>query len=105
MRRKLARRSGETLIETLVSVLIVTLASIVLVQAVLTSVQIGSSSGSADKAFSSALTAAEEQKSPAGSGTVTLSKDGTVYDSAKVQYYGAGSGGKALTSYSAGGAS
>lgn len=102
--RKLKNRSGETLIETLVSILIVTLASVVLVQMVITSVQISSKSGSADKDFSAALTAAEEESTKIGQGTVTITGNGNTY-SASVNYYGGGSGSKALTSYSAGEAS
>jgi type II secretory pathway pseudopilin PulG len=103
--RKLKNRSGETLIETLVAILIVSLASVVLVQTVITSAQMSSSSGSADKKFSEALAAAETQSST-GSGTVTVTKDGAGESfSVPVNIYGGGSGDKTLTSYSAGGAS
>jgi type II secretory pathway pseudopilin PulG len=104
--RKLKNRSGETLIETLVAILIVSLASVVLVQTVITSAQMSSRSGSADKKFSEALAAAETQSSSTGSGTVTVTKDGAGESfSVPVNIYGGGSGDKTLTSYSAGGAS
>lgn len=102
--RKLKNRSGETLIETLVSILIVTLASVVLVQTVIASVDIGSKSRGADRSFSSALASAEGESAKTGQGTVTISGNGKSY-SAAVNYYAGGSGSRTLASYSAGGAS
>lgn len=101
--RKLKNRSGETLVETLISVLIVTLASVVLVQTVISSVGIGSKSRGADREFSSALASAEGESAQTGQGTVTISGNGKSY-SAAVNYYGGGSGSRALTSYSPGSA-
>lgn len=100
--RKLKNCSGETLIETLVSILIVTLASVVLVQMVITGCQIGMESGKADKTFSSALTAAEGESTSKGNGTVTISGTNGEY-TVPVEYYGGGTGNHSLTSYSAGG--
>jgi type II secretory pathway component PulJ len=102
--RKLKKRAGETLIETLAAILIVSLASVVLVQTVITSAQIGAKSGGADKRFSEALTAAEKADAPKGSGTVTIAGEGNSV-SATVNFYGGGSGNQSLTSYYAGGAS
>ncbi len=101
--RKLKNCAGETLIETLISILIVTLASVVLVQMVITGCQIDVESGKADKMFSSALAAAEGEKTSRGSGTVTIGGADGEY-TVPVEYYGGGTGDRSLTSYSAGSA-
>ena len=101
--RKLRNCAGETLIETLVSILIVTLASVVLVQMVVTGCQIDTESGKADKMFSSLLAEAEGEETSKGSGTVTISGTNGEY-TVPVKYYGGGTGDRMLTSYSAGGA-
>lgn len=69
--------SGETLIETLAALLLVTLSSVLLLQMTITSGKISARTRARDSAYRAALAAAEEQSSPVSTGTVQV--DGRAY--------------------------
>ena len=92
--RKLKKSSGETLVETLVAILIVTLSSLLFLQMTMTSLNISGEAKKMDTDYQASLSAAEEQKTKIATGTITVS--GRDYS---VTYYGTGETG-ALTAYS-----
>ena len=95
--RKLRGTSGETLVETLVAILIVTLSSLLFLQMTMASVKISGEAKEMDTEYQTALSAAEEQKTALSTGTITVGEREYA-----VTYYGTGETG-ALASYSAGG--
>lgn len=91
MRRKRGQ-AGETLVETLVALLIVTLASLLFLQVTTASSQICEKTANADSGYEKALADVEEQS---GSGTPgSIAVGGRSY---VVRYYNSGG----LTAYSA----
>lgn len=85
---------GETLVETMVAILIVTLSSLLFLRLTLTSGKLNQTAQQSDRSDSSQLTAAEEGGGDQ-LGTVAVAADGRTY-TYSVTYTG---GGKALTSY------
>lgn len=101
---KLQSRRGETLVETLAAILIVSLASVVLLTMAVTTVRVTRAAREADRAFQAEVEAAEAQRSAAGTGTVTVRvKGGPAYTYEVTRYRAAGGTGEAppLTSYTA----
>ena len=94
--RKLRETSGETLVETLVAILIVTLSSLLFLHMTMASVKISGEAKMMDSQYQTALSAAEEQKTKVSAGTITVG--GRDYS---VTYYGTGES-DALASYSTG---
>ncbi|MCI2057282.1 MAG: hypothetical protein LKJ86_09085 [Oscillibacter sp.] len=101
--KKLKSSRGETLVETLVAILTVTLASLLFLQMTNSAASINRSTAAADETFQADLSAAEIQSGAASSGTVTLQNGAASY-SYGVDVYTSSDGN--LTSYAAeGGAS
>lgn len=99
--KKLRCASGETLVETLAAILIVTLASLLFLQMTMASVRINRDARQMDADYQAALAAAEDQRERTADspGTATLSgseTEGTEW-SYSIDYYGGGN----LTSYAA----
>lgn len=104
MGKKWSDERGETLVEVMASILIMTLAVLLLFSAVMTSIRINKSAQDLDKKFYAALNAAEEQKQgtevtdntivPAGS-KVKVGQ-GTDLTEIEVDFYG----GEGVLSYS-----
>lgn len=92
--------AGETLIETLAAILLITLSGIMFLQVTTSSTQLSQKAREMDVKYEQALSAAEEQKTVLKSGTVIV--DGKSYE--VVFYSGEDSGGSlndVLVSYSA----
>lgn len=85
MHRKLRSRRGETLVETLAAILIVTLSSMALLAMLSAAARINTAAGAADAAFRTALTAAESRAAALEGGPVELTVDAYSYD---VHFYG-----------------
>lgn len=96
MRIKKSKRSfkGETLIETLVAILILTISAMVLAEMTATSVRINRSVENIDAEYRTNLAAVENRTSPED-GTISI-KSGEKTFSYEVEYYGKVDG---LTSY------
>lgn len=76
--KKHRRNSGETLIETLAAILLVTLSGIMFLQVMTSSTQLSQKAREMDVKYEQALSAAEEQKTALKSGTVIV--DGKSYE-------------------------
>jgi len=100
--RRGARRSrGETLVETLAAILIVTLSSIVLVTAAVTAARINRGAAQRDAALEAEIRTAEEQAAGTA-GVVGVEEDGSKKGTYSVFYYG-GDGTLASYAYEGGG--
>lgn len=94
--RKLKQSSGETLVETLTALLLITLSSALFLHLTLTAGQISSKTKQQDALYQEELSAAEAQQTVIASGTVTV--DGRSY---AVDYFSSGETDASLISYSA----
>lgn len=91
------RTSGETLVETLVTILVVTLSCLLFMQFTMASTKINREAQDADAAFETVLSTAEQQQSASSSGEVAIGTRS--YD---VDYFiGTGSETIKIVSYSA----
>ena len=72
MRNKLLTKKGESLIESLVAILIFTLASVVLYTMVTTASRINLDTRAREEAMLDQLSSAEKAQTPVGTGTVTV---------------------------------
>lgn len=102
MKRKLHSASGETLVETMAAILIVTLASLLFLTMLQTTTRLNAGADEADESYQADLNAAELQDTGdlTGSGTVTVRRDGAETAEYSVDYYRTADGG--LTSYARG---
>ena len=87
--RKLKSKKGETLIETLVAILVIVFSGLTLYYAVTTSARINAAAATADNAFREQTVAAEQQQtvSYAGKAQIVSSSDGFSAD-VDVKYSG-----------------
>ena len=95
IRRKLQSRSGETLAEVLIAMLIVALASMLLVVMITTSGSIDITARNRDTRFYEGLSNAELHEDSTGNGKIVIKKDGVDIADFDVTLYG----GSGLTSY------
>jgi Tfp pilus assembly protein PilV len=101
VKRKISSKAGETLIETLVAVLVVALSSIILVTMTVTASHLNAAARTADQAFYAELSAAESGTGSTATGTITVSWT-TGSQSFSVDFVGSGSELKSYT-YTGGG--
>ena len=89
LRQKLHSNSGESLVETLVSIVIVVFASLLLLMSTVTATRFNKKAQELSTAYTDELEKAELQSDGSWSGKVTISGDGiTTPPQISVSYYG-----------------
>ncbi|MEG0755489.1 MAG: hypothetical protein RR450_03755 [Oscillospiraceae bacterium] len=86
--KKLRQSRGETLIETLVAILVMTCASVLLATMLLAASNLNGKALEQDQIFNNQLTAAETSKTPLADVDVQFTEKGTVVATIKSSLYG-----------------
>lgn len=94
--KKIRNSKGETLIETLVAIIILTVSAMLLAEVSASSIRINKQTGKIDTKYRDQLAVVENRENPEP-GEVTITNGGTTY-TYQVEYYGDQVG---LTSYTA----